>query len=89
MDSICDLVVVNACFILKICWFPLGFFVVVFHFLIFNMFLLQVLMTVCSSISRILRGEDQWGPAAAYHTSGTEDLGVSRIGHQELILEAD
>lgn len=89
MDSICDLVVVNACFILKICLVPLGFFVVVvFHSdlqYVSSAGLDDCLQQYIKNFEREKISGDQ---LLRITHQELEDLGVSRIGHQELILEA-
>lgn len=75
MDSICDLVGVNACFILKICLVPLGFFCCCFSFWSSMCFFCRSWWLFATVYQEFREGEDQWGPAAAHHTSGARGSG--------------
>ena len=89
MDSVCDLVGVNACFLtFKILFGSTVLFVFVFHSglqYVSSAGLDDCLQQYIKNFEREKISGDQ---LLRITHQELEDLGVSRIGHQELILEA-
>lgn len=76
MDSICDLVGVNACFLtFKILFGFTVLFVFCFSFWSSICFFCRSWWLFAAVYQEFREGEDQWGPAAAHHTSGTRGSG--------------